>query len=415
MRATTLRSRTLTGQPRRPGSPYTRTVRLEHLLITDYRNLERVQLHVSPGTSAIIGENAQGKSNLLEAIYALATMRFQRAEVDVQVVRREAMSDVLPAARVVATVARSEGPVKLELTVLARPGATGPIATKTAKVNGIARRLSDAVGRMTAVLFSAEDLAMITGPPSLRRRYLDMTLMQVDPAYAAARSRFERVLTQRNHLLKRIREGVAGRDELQFWDDGLASDGGLLIQRRATALAVIADEAARAHSHLAPGETLSMRYKPGTGNDPDERLSTADAELGYAVALSTGVARDIAAGMTLTGPHRDDVLFTLDGFEAAGFASRAQQRTIALALRLAEARFLGERRGDPPVLLLDDILSEMDAGRRKSVLAAIGDVEQMVVTGTDLDRFDDAFLSGASLYFVERGTVRSAGVGPPAA
>jgi len=122
--------------------------------------------------------------------------------------------------------------------------------------------------------------------------------------------------------------------------------------------------------------------------------------------LNNPSERDVAAGMTLTGPHRDDVQFILDGFEASGFASRAQQRTIALSLRLAEARFLTDERGDSPILLLDDILSEMDANRRRSVLAAIGEVEQMLVTGTDLDRFEDGFLAVSSLYLVEKGSVR---------
>jgi DNA replication and repair protein RecF len=381
-------------------------VRLEDLLITDYRNLQRVELRLTPGNTAFVGENAQGKSNLLEAIYLLATMRIARAETDVQVVRRDAMSDVLPAARVVATVARAEGPLKLELTVLARPGANGPVATKTVKVNGVARRLSQAVGRMTAVLFTAEDLAMITGPPSLRRRYLDMTLVQVDPSYAGARSRFERILTQRNSLLKRIREGLAKRDELRFWDDGLAKDGGLLFQRRAAALGVTAGHAAEAHDHLAPGEKLTIRYKPGMEIRGDVRFSEAETEEWYAASLAGGTERDVAAGMTLTGPHRDDVQFILDGLEASGFASRAQQRTIALSLRLAEARFLTDERGDSPILLLDDILSEMDANRRRSVFTAIGDVEQMLLTGTDLDRFEDGFLAVSSLYLVEKGSAR---------
>jgi DNA replication and repair protein RecF len=163
-----------------------------------------------------------------------------------------------------------------------------------------------------------------------------------------------------------------------------------------------------AHAQLAPGERLAIQYRPRLEPLRIELAQAAEPEIGeaYAQALSASLGRDIAAGMTLTGPHRDDLLFSLDDFAAAGFASRAQQRTIALALRLAEAQYLRESRGDPPILLLDDILSEMDAERRDSVLGSLGDVDQMLVTGTDWDRFPQSFLVDASLFAVEAGSVR---------
>jgi DNA replication and repair protein RecF len=267
------------------------------------------------------------------------------------------------------------------------------------------------MGRLNAVLFTADDLSMITGPPSLRRRYLDMMLSQADAAYAAGRSRFERVLTQRNSLLKRIREGIARNDELTFWDEELAKDGALIVSRRRHALDMLFPHAAELHSSLAAGEQLRVGYSSSLllPEDPDEETLRRV----YQRTLLANVSRDTAAGMTLTGPHRDDVSLTLDGFEASGFASRAQQRTIALSLRLAEVQFLKARRNDPPVLLLDDILSEMDGRRRLSVMAAIGDVDQMLVTGTEAGTFPPEFLRGASLFLVERGSVVS-GAGSPA-
>jgi DNA replication and repair protein RecF len=382
-------------------------VRLNHLKVTDYRNLRAVDLDFPRDVAIVIGPNAQGKSNLLEAIYLLATMRSTRVETDAQLIRRDALADVLPAARVVGEASTANGPLKIEVTLVGRAGANGPIATKTVKVNGVAKRLSDATGRLTAVLFTAEDLDMITGAPSLRRRYLDLTLSQIDPHYSAARSHFERVLTQRNSLLKRIREGVAHTDELEFWDEQLATDGAVLFHARAAAVGRIAELARGAHANLAPGESLVVEYQPKL--ERPERLAGMDEAAvreAYLKALSASVARDTGAGMTTQGPHRDDVTFTLDGLQAAGFASRAQQRTIALSLRLAETQLLRERRGESPVLLLDDILSEMDAARRASVLAALGDVEQMLVTGTDWDRFPEEFLDSASLFEVEEGSVR---------
>jgi DNA replication and repair protein RecF len=383
-------------------------MRIRSLHLADYRNFGRLDVDLADGVSIFVGDNAQGKSNLLEAVYLLATMRGLRAETDAQLIRRESLDGVLPAARVVAEAETREGALKLEVTVVARPGPQGPIGTKTVKVNGVAKRISDAVGRLTAVLFTADDLELTTGSPSGRRRFLDIALAQIEPAYSAARSRFERVLLQRNHLLKRIREGEAKADELAFWDEELVKDGAFILQRRASALEELSAIASDIHSHLSHGDILGVHYQPRLDGEPlDLAVATAaDAASAYASALRRSLGRDIPAGMTLQGPHRDDVLVNLNGLAAAGYASRAQLRTIALALRLAEARLLTARRGEPPVLLLDDILSEMDAGRRESVLASVADTEQILVTGTDWDRFTPEFRAGAALFDVGAGSLR---------
>lgn len=382
-------------------------MRLERLQLFDYRNFERLDLEFIRDVAIVIGENAQGKSNLLEAAYMLATMRAVRAETDVQLVRRETLSDVQPAARVVGNAETAAGPLKVEIAVVARPGANGPIASKTVRINGAARRVSDAVGRLTAVLFTADDMEMVVGSPSLRRRFIDITLSQVDPAYAKASRQYDKVLTQRNSLLKRIREGQAGPDQLMFWDDELTKAGSVVLHRRAESIASLAALAGEAHASLAPGEVLEVTYRPRLDRGASVLASEESAAGAFGEALQRGLNREIAAGMTLTGPHRDDVELQLGGMSASGYASRAQQRTIALALRLAEARFLLARRGDAPVLLLDDILSEMDASRRRSVLSALGDMEQMIVTGTDSDRFPEDFARDAVLWRVEAGAVRA--------
>ena len=382
-------------------------MRVQRLQLFDYRNFHRLDIEIPSETALFIGTNAQGKTNLLEAVYLLATLRGLRVETDAQFIRQEVLSDPLPAARIVADAQTLEGPLKLEVAVVGRPGARGPIATKTVKVNGAPKRLADAVGRLTAVLFSADDLLMIEGAPSLRRRYIDLTLMQFDRNYAAARSRYERVITQRNHLLRRIREGEANAEELTFWDDELSKDGGLLMQCRASALAEIGAAAAEHHRALAPDEALEVRYEPRLEAQPNERSSSEEFAAALGEALRHGLSRDIAAGMTLQGPHRDDVSLVLSGAPAAGYASRAQQRTIALSLRLAEAQVLRRHRGEPPVLLLDDVLSEMDADRRAAVLSSIGDAEQLLITGTDWDRFPQDFISEAARFTVEAGSARA--------
>ena len=383
-------------------------MRLRHLQFSEYRNFERLDIELDSRVALFVGDNAQGKTNLLEGAYLLATLRPARAETDVQLIRREVLSEVLPAARVVGEIESKDGPLKIEVTVVARDAARSANATKTVKVNGAPKRLADAVGRLTAVLFSADDLLMIEGSPSLRRRYIDLTLMQVDPLYSSARSRYERVLVQRNHLLKRVREGEAQAEELGFWTDALCKDGAIIVERRAAALAEIGSLAAEHHGSLAEDERLAISYQPRVdspvaepGVAPAEQIAESLAE-----NFTRGLSRDIAAGMTLQGPHRDEILFALNDLPAAGYASRAQQRSIALSLRLAEAELLRRRRGDAPVLLLDDVLSEMDAERRQAVLSALGNVDQLVITGADWDRFPPEFTSEAACFRVEGGAAR---------
>lgn len=385
-------------------------MRIQRLQLTNYRNFPRLEIELPAGLAVFVGDNAQGKSNLLESIYLLATMRALRAEVDAQLISQESLKDdVLPVARVVAEAETSGEPFRVEVIVAARPGANGPIATKTVKINGVAKRLSDAVGRLTAVLFTADDLDLITGSPSGRRRYLDIMLAQVDHQYSVARSRYERVLDQRNHLLKRIREGQARAEELGFWDEELCRTGAVVLQRRASELAQVRELAAGFHRSLAPDDTLEVEYVPRLDRVPEDLagMPAEDVAAEFSASLGRGLSRDISAGMTLQGPHRDDVSLSLNGASASGFASRAQQRTIALALRLAEARLLEMRRGESPVLLLDDILSEMDAGRREAVLSSLSGVEQILVTGTDLDRFPESGAAPAAVYQVVAGDVRA--------
>ena len=383
-------------------------MRLLRLRLFDYRNFHRLDFSPGPGANVLVGANAQGKTNLLESAYLLATMKELRVETEAQIIRWQVVDDAIPVARVVGEAETAGGGLKLEVAVVGRQGSNGLVATKTVKVNGVPKRLSDAVGRLTAVMFTAADIDLITGAPSSRRRYIDIMLSQVDRGYVSARSRLERVIAQRNHLLKRIREGLAGKDELAFWDAELARDGGYLFAVRAVALSELALLAAEAHASLAPTEELRLAYRPRLeGRAPDSLSDAAAAAEAYGEALRRGISRDVAAGMTLQGPHRDDIAFFLDGMSASGFASRAQQRTIALALRLAEARLLHSRRSEPPLLLLDDILSEMDAGRARSVIEAVSDYDQLLVTATDVGRFPRQFLDRAAVFSVDAGAIAS--------
>ena len=394
---------------------------LAHLALTNFRTFRRLELDLPLGLHLVTSGNALGKTNLLEAIAMLATVRSARGGTDADLIAWEALEeDPLPAARLSAQVETADGSTALEIAVIARdlqaqrpphpPPVRELIASRRFRVNGVARRASDLIGRLRVVMFAAADLRLIDGPPALRRRYLDITISQFDPAYVRALQRYSRVLQQRNSLLRRLQESVrrnaAAADELDFWDGELAVAGAFVFAARRQSLAALDRGAAARYAELAPsGERLEVCYRPAL---PPE-LAASVGEAGFADRLRAAFEEqrdtDIRAGMTRLGPHRDDVTFMLAGRDAAAFASRGEQRSAALALRLAEVALSTERTGDPPLLLLDDILSELDAERRKRVLAVAYGVDQCIITSPDDDRPRPTELLDARLYRIEDGQV----------
>ena len=381
---------------------------LTRLSLTNFRNYAKQELELSPGTVLLLGENAQGKTNILEAVFLLAAGRSERASVDADYIAWGVREDAQPFARIAASATRASGDVTVELTLSGREGAAGRlIASKRFKLNGVAKRASDATGVITAVLFTTDDMDLVRGAPSGRRRFLDTMLVQADRTYARALQQYNKILPQRNALLKRIKEGHAGRDELSYWDEELAREGAVLVAARAAAIAELTGSAAELHARLSGGqESFETAYAPRLSERAGLREALCDAGETAPIlleALTAGQGRDIAAGLTLTGPHRDDIDMTLDGHPAASFASRGQQRTAALALRLAEAALLLRRTGERPVLLLDDVLSELDASRRASVLGAV-ESDQVFITSADADRFDATLTTTAQVWRIEAGT-----------
>ena len=367
---------------------------VRRLTLSDFRNYRRLELELPAGALLFIGENAQGKTNLLEAVYLLSTIRSPRTTSDSELVNWDATAEsATAAARIVVDAERRGGPVRVEMAVQAASGdpANGPQrAIKRLRVDGAPKRASEAVGRINSVFFTPQDLDLIGGPPSLRRRYLDMTLSQVDPRYLAALQEYVRVVTQRNALLRRIREGQSSVDELAFWDGEMTRNGAYIAGTRARTIEQLATLAREAQEMLSgEREELGLAYEPRWAADWGARRLVESDESAAASALLTtlerGRRREVAAGVSLWGPHRDDLLFLLDGRSAAAYASRAQRRTAALALRLAEARYLTSTIGEHPVLLLDDVLSEMDERRRRGVLEAIEGFDQVWITSAEGD------------------------------
>lgn len=378
------------------------------LQLANYRNYVRTAIKLEKGLNLFVGDNAQGKSNLLEAVYLLSTLRSSRASHDSDLVRNDILMSEFPVARLSAEVERSAGNLQLELAVIGRTTDPSHRAGKRVRVNGVPRKASDAVGQLCAVLFTTLDIEIVAGPPLMRRRYLDMMISQVDRGYLRAMQKYQKVLQQRNSLLKRIQAREASSHELNFWDQELAHAGGLIFWARADALGHIVPQASMQMERLSDGlEQLQLTYRPSLGglDESDSPIDDSEWTARMLKALQNLRSREIGAGATLVGPHRDDVQIEIDGMPADSFASRAQQRTAALSMRLAEASYLRRALGDDPVVLLDDVLSELDARRRKGVLEFIDTFQQTLVTTADPDRLRDVMTKAAGRFIVSAGAV----------
>ncbi len=365
------------------------------------------------------GPNGHGKSNLMEAIYMVAIAKSPRSSSDREllgwdVVQNGGHVQIAGVARDHELTVQSQ----IDFDVIPRspePGSGGarpaPSVKKELRVNGVPRPASGFVGAVNVVAFSAEDLDLIMGGPSIRRRYLDILISQSEPPYLKMIQRYGRVVTQRNHLLRQMREGRVGPDELEFWDDRLLNEGAAIIERRTRAVERLAEEAAPRHLALSGGrERLGVQYRPrisAVAEDGPDKIpgSTADLISIMRGALMAARPREIGQGQTVIGPHRDEMALSLNDEPAGAFSSRGQARTIALALRLAEGAFITAATGRTPILALDDVLSELDEKRRRLVLENVASYEQVLITTTDFDRVEDSFLAGATRMTVESGQV----------
>jgi len=374
--------------------------------LVNFRNYAALHVSLPPGLILLQGDNAQGKSNFLEAVYYLATSRSPRTNSDAEIIGPSGQDHLTGITRISAEVRRDGDGTSLEIVLAgARSTVVSPRASglndhrstavrKQIRVNGVNRRALDLLGALRVVLFRPEDLDLVIGPPAGRRRALDILLSQMDPAYPRALQRYNRVLLQRNHLLRRIANGDAGKEELPVWDEPLARHGSAILAQRQQAVRRIAQLAAGAYrqisapsrgntaawagfpkTHPAPGssEELSITYVSGIEGDTEEDFLARIGEVRR---------RDLFLGQTTVGPHRDDLEFRIGGMAAASFASRGQQRSAVLAWKQAEGAYLREQTGEDPVLLLDDVLSELDSQRQRAVIGTAKEYQQVILTTT---------------------------------
>ena len=356
---------------------------VDHLQLTDFRSYESVDLPFQAGVTTFVGANGQGKTNLVEALEYLSTMSSHRVASEVPLVRSGAIRAVVRAK----VVAGLDDPRQLTLELEINPG-----KANRAKLNrSPLRQAREIVGVLRTVLFSPVDIAIVKGDPSERRRFLDDLIVARWPRLAGVRADYERILKQRNTLLKslsgRFRSGAPPADSeatLEVWDTHLARTGGELLEARLVTLADLAPHVSKAYADIAPtNNDATAEYRASVDLDKTRDADQPNARANLSAALTAGMAErraeEIQRGVSLVGPHRDDIVLSLGMLPAKGYASHGESWSFALALRLGGFHLL-RADGVEPVLMLDDVFAELDSVRRERLASAVRVAEQVFVT-----------------------------------
>lgn len=354
---------------------------LRNLKLTNFRNIPKLNLNFGQ-TTLFIGKNAQGKTNLLESIYFLAATKSPRVERDAQLILQGENF-----CRVEGEV-EEDGLTKLEITMqIKAEDPTGLLVEKRVKINGIPKRTVDYLGNLVVIYFSPEDINLVAGSPSLRRMYLDLTLSQLDREYKKALSGYIAALLARNKLLKGVREGLNKTSELNFWTNQIVDGGQVLSKKRREFFRAINRYADSTHDH--PMGRFQFGYK--------ESLISRERIEEY-------LHREIAAAATLIGPHRDDFVFELNGRDLSVFGSRGEMRTAVLELKLAELAFIVQTRKIQPVLLLDDVFSELDRPHQEYIISLIKS-QQTILSAVETEGIPLKFRQAVQVFKVEQGSI----------
>jgi DNA replication and repair protein RecF len=405
-------------------------MRVRSLSLENFRNYIRLEIEWPLQPVLLVGGNAQGKTSLLEAIYYLATGRSPLTAVDRQLINWAAEREGLSYAHLRAEVVGRQQVREIAIALSLAPNANGAVRLqKSVRVDRRPRRLRDLTGCLNVVLFLPQDVDLVSGPPSGRRDYLDATLSQVDAAYAAALETYTETLRQRNALLRHLAEEGGDPAQLDPLDEQLARSGVTVARGRRRMVADLSRHAGPLHAELTGGrEWLRLEYQPnfdparppaltyqmslaphlepGEPGGPPPGVSVEDLERAFLQRLRQRRKEEIERGMTLTGPHRDEMRFLVGDVDLGIFGSRGQQRTAVLALKMAQLAWMQETTGEAPVLLLDEVLAELDSQRRAFLLSQVDRVEQAILTATDPEMFSPEFRQRAALFRVEGGIIR---------
>ncbi|MHB8996505.1 MAG: DNA replication/repair protein RecF [Armatimonadota bacterium] len=348
---------------------------LRRLSLTNFRAYERLQLELQTGLTVFLGPNAAGKTSLLEAIHLLATTKSPRTNIDCELVRWE--TQVARVEGLFVSRDRRETRLAVGLEGNCARGTSGKRLEVEGEVVSSAREL---IGRASVVMFAPDDLAIIKGGPSLRRRFLNTAIAQLRPTYLDDLARYRRALAQRNELLKSLSHGRRGFGDLDPWTGQLVQAGVGVALERQRFVADLDRHAAEVHRLIGGQEVLSLKYQGELAG-----MAQEEAEAHFRKRLEDLTEAELRRGSTLAGPHRDDVEVQVNGVSARQYGSQGQQRTAALSLKLGQARVSQEWIEEPPLLLLDDCLSELDPDRAGAVLDLAGELDGLIVTSAKLD------------------------------
>ena len=399
---------------------------LKHLSLTNFRNFTRLDVGIPRRVVVLVGDNAQGKTSLLEAIYFLAAFTSFQTHADRQIVNFfEAKKNELTVTRLVAEYQRSKSRHRLEARLILEPMGVlnSQRLRKEILLDGVKKPVNEVIGHFNAVIFLPQMSQIIEGAPEDRRRYLNLALAQSTPAYARLLSEYNQALTQRNALLKLLGERSGNNDQLEVWDEALTRLGAQIILWRIEAIQQIESLASRVHHELTRGaEILRLSYEPAFDPLPKpngqlglkmdtvvdrSRLELNEIRDGFRARLRELRAEEISRGMTTIGPHRDELRFLANDIDLGNYGSRGQVRTTLLALKLAEVNWMKDRTGEWPVILLDEVMAELDLQRRADLLKYIGESEQVLFTTTDLNLFAPGFVEKAEVWKVSGGKVEN--------
>ena len=369
------------------------------LRLHDFRNYAALQQPFRRGLNLLIGDNAQGKTNLLEAICVAATGSSPRTSSDGQLIRWGQAG----AAVRMRVERRSQDPAELEVQIRRGEG-------RKIKINGVARQHpSELVGAAGVVVFMVSDLEIVKGEPAARRKFLDRELSGLSRSYHWHLGRYRRALEQRNEALRQVRQERAGAAALEAWDEQLARYGGQLIDKRRRFVEAL-NSLAPAHHAMQAGRDrrLVVQYQPALGEGTPPPEDAAQAEAAIKQSLGTWREEEIRRGVTLVGPHRDDLGLQVADIDLRLYGSQGEQRTAAIALRLAVRDLIERTIGEPPILLLDDVLSELDEHRRRGLVDAVSGSDQVILTGTDPGVVERSLRETAFMLWVIEGTLSEA-------
>lgn len=356
---------------------------IKSLSLSDFRNYENLDISFSDGTNILYGDNAQGKTNLLESIFVAATTKSCRGGKD-----REMIMLGREESHIRVNILKRDVPHRIDMHLKKNN-------PKGAAIDGIRiKKGSELYGMLHVISFSPEDLSIIKNGPSERRKFMDMELCQLDRFYISCLSDYNRALFQRNNLLKQIPYNRDLISTIDVWNSQLAGFGKRIIEARKQFIAEIAEIASEKHRQITNGrENLQITYKPDCEEDGLEKK------------LSSSIDRDIEMRMTMCGPHRDEISFEINGSNVRIYGSQGQKRSAALSLKLSEIELVKRKINDTPVLLLDDVLSELDRKRQERLLAEIGSL-QTFITCTGVEEFVENRKSVDSIFHVENGRIK---------